>query len=283
MKKRIFALCAALLVCGSICPSAYAEEDHTYTKQELIDRFWTQYWDNTLPGEQNPEGSLEYHILEDWLNEQYGHTESEDRDKYTVSDWTSDYSIRNAWRDYYQEYTNCWNMNHDEETGEFTIEEYDPETEKTGDLLYTFELKNGMWNMLDTEGNVVDTFEPHGGDGSYAALQEKEKGPIDWGEVLTSDETSDTDDNAESVGVVDTDDGEPAGGRVTGDVGERPSESRNDLPDRAAYESKASESVSSVDKDDEDGSSPLPYIAGGVGIAAAFAAAGFILSKRGKK
>ena len=153
--KKITAFCTASIMAAAMSFSVYAEEDHVYTREEIIDEYWTDYWSNSLPGEDNPEGSLEYHILETWLDEQYGNTDT-NGEPYTVNDWSNYWSIRNAWNDYHDDYTKYWHMNDDEETREFTIEEYDPETEETGGVLYTFKFLDGKWNMIDVNGNTVD-------------------------------------------------------------------------------------------------------------------------------
>lgn len=46
-----------------------------------------------------------------------------------MSRWSSYWSIRDAWQDYREEYTQYWHMVDDKDTGEFYIESYDPETE----------------------------------------------------------------------------------------------------------------------------------------------------------
>lgn len=174
MKRTFKTIMATAALAMTICMPITAYADDDYTKDEIIDEYWTQYWEDSLPGEENPEGSLEYHILENFLDEQYGHYRYEDRDKYMVSDWSSYYDIREAWQKYNEDYTKNWHMVDDDETGEFYIESYDPETDTYGnDKLYTFTLADGKWNMVDSNGNIVDSFDPHGGDGSWAKTKEE--------------------------------------------------------------------------------------------------------------
>ncbi|MCD8094557.1 MAG: hypothetical protein LUE12_00225 [Ruminococcus sp.] len=168
LTKTITALTAAAVLGATSAISASAR-DTDYTREELVDLFWTDYWSDSLPGEENPEGSLEYYILECFLDENYGVV-----DRHVVLDWSSYYLISSAWEDYHDEFTLYWDYEDDDETNEFTIRSYDPETDEYGDTLYTFELIDGMWNMIDVNGNTVLTFEPHGGDGSWAALKEQE-------------------------------------------------------------------------------------------------------------
>lgn len=178
--KKAAALAAAAAMTFVMSVSAYAEDrTEDYTREEIIQQYWGDYWEDSLPGEQNPEGSLEYHILEQWLDEQYGHTYREDTEKYTVSRWSSYWSIRDAWQDYREEYTQYWHMVDDQDTGEFYIESYDPETDTYGDdVLYTFDFADGKWNMIDANGNIADSFDPHGGDGSWAEIKENHGGDV---------------------------------------------------------------------------------------------------------
>ncbi len=174
MKRTFKTIMATAALAMAICMPITAYADNDYTRDEIIDEYWTQYWKDSLPGEENPEGSLEYHILENFLDEQYGHYRYEDRDKYMVSDWSSYYDIREAWQKYNEDYTKNWHMTDDDETGEFYIESYDPETDTYGnDKLYTFTLADGKWNMVDSNGDIVDSFDPHGGDGSWAKIKEE--------------------------------------------------------------------------------------------------------------
>ncbi len=232
-------------------PMVATARDTDYTRDELVEKFWTDYWEDSDPGEINPEGSLEYYILQCFLDEEYGTYDP-------VWDWSDSYSIRKAWEDYYEEYTKCWHYNDDEETGEFTIDYYDPETDTyTGELLYTFELIDGMWNMIDTNGNSVLVFEPHGGDGSYRALVEKNKSTSssseeaeesaeDREEVVPSDDSASSEDSAS---------GSSNGSRVTGTVS--PSTEAN------TSTSEATKEVSEEDVEEES-SHRASYIVGGI-------------------
>lgn len=181
--RKIAALTSALAISSGMSLTAYAR-DTIYTREEIIDEYWTQYWDDTAPGEENAEGSLEYHILDMWLNEQYPHTWYENPDIYTVDDWSSYQDIHYAWREYHQKYVENWHFN--DEDGVFTIEDYDPETGETGGLLYRFEFVNGKWLMIDTAGNVVDSFDPHGGSLSTDDSSEEDKEPTynSWSTVI---------------------------------------------------------------------------------------------------
>lgn len=215
--KLIIKITSALLLTALLTLNtsikAFADDDkEDFTREEIIEMFWGEHWNSSDEGIKNPEGSLEYHILETWLDEQYGHTSYESDKKYTVRDWSSRESIRKSWRKYHEEYTDNWHYNDDKDTGEFTIEEYDPDTEEIVGLLYSFELKDGMWNMVDKNGDIADRFEPHGGDGSARALKEDDQDDIDdFLKGMSSDSSSDIessdDDNEEKYAA--NENGEP--------------------------------------------------------------------------
>jgi hypothetical protein len=171
--KKLTTAAAVFAMALSVQMTAFADSED-FTREEIIDEYWTQYWEDSLPGDENPEGSLEYHILESFLDEQYGHTYFEDK-SYLVTDWSSDVDVRTAWKKYYEKYTENWHYVDDDDTGEFYIESYDPDTDTYGDdKLYTFKLQDGKWNMIDSNGNVADSFDPHGGDGSWDNLEDDE-------------------------------------------------------------------------------------------------------------
>ena len=156
--KLIIKITSALLLTALLTLNtsikAFADDDkEDFTREEIIEMFWGEHWNSSDEGIKNPEGSLEYHILETWLDEQYGHTSYESDKKYTVRDWSSRESIRKSWRKYHEEYTDNWHYNDDKDTGEFTIEEYDPDTEEIVGLLYSFELKDGHIYAIASSGN----------------------------------------------------------------------------------------------------------------------------------
>jgi hypothetical protein len=169
--KIINKIIALLLASAIVFPNymnVYAEENDNFTKEEILYELYDQYWKDTAVGTENPEGSLEYHILTEWLDNNYGKSESESG----VWRWYKMYDIQHAYRDYHDEYTKEWHYNDDD--GKFSIEYMDPETGETGKTLYRFELIDGKWNMIDANDHTVDTFEPHGGDGSWEKIKNGE-------------------------------------------------------------------------------------------------------------
>lgn len=282
MIKVMTVVSAILSTTMNLSMAAYADSD--YTRDEIVDEYWTEYWENSLPGEENPEGSLEYHILESFLDEQYGHTWVEDK-KYLVLDWSSDTDIRNAWQTYHDDYTKHWHYVDDDETGEFYIESYDPETDTYGgDKLYTFTLADGEWHMVDSNGNIVDSFKPHGGDGSWAKLNEDDSeedmtydvGGYVNGEYHGNDDTASQSTNEKTDEKNTNVENEPTQGgeRVVGKLDEA-----TDLTDSEKVIESDSDNKN-TEKKDEDNSSLL-YVLGGLVLIGA-AAIGYLVFKKQK-
>lgn len=170
MKLRF--LIVTTVITLAMTTTAFAKKkDENFTREEIEQEFYTQYWKDSAVGTENPEGSLEWHILQQFLDEQYPHRQSEGK-QYVVADWKDDYYIDQAWRDYHEEYMKGWDLQDDD--GKMVIWEEDPETGDNIRPLYTFKLLDGMWNLIDSNGNVYDTFEPHGGDGSWQELLEED-------------------------------------------------------------------------------------------------------------
>lgn len=272
---------AATMMCTPL--TAYAEHTGDYTREEIIEEYWTDAWEDSLPGEENPEGSLEYHILESFLDEQYGHRAfSGEGDQYTVSDWSSKNSIRKAWQDYREEYTKYWHYVDDEETGEFYIESYDPVTDTSGgDKLYTFEFVDGNWNMIDSNGNVADTFEPHGGDGSWDRLKNEDKEEkIDdfiahMGDDESDEDSADSEEKSEEIAVQAEDGNNTPVTPDTAAKADADTEIAADTKEDTTEESTAEEAVSDSknEKAEENSSISTDTV---IGIATAVCLAGGI-------
>lgn len=277
MKKTIqtvVGVLATLIVTASSCMTAAADtRDTDYTREEIVDEYWTEIWSNSDPGEVNPEGSLEYYILQCFLDEQYGTYDM-------VSDWSNYHSIRYAWQDYHEEYTMYWDYEDDEETGEFTIRSYDPKTDEYGDTLYTFELIDGMWNMIDTNSNSVLTFEPHGGDGSYSALVDAlENSEIDMeydingyvnnGDSILYEGDDDQSENDQSSSASSTTVNDNySGSRVTGTAAE------------ASASNESSEITEETVSESEETSHTAVYVVGGVVVVGVIT--GYVIYKKKK-
>ena len=284
MIKRIAAVSAAMTMAASMSVVAYAEDrTEDYTREELIDLYWTKYYEDDLPGERNPKSSLKYHILDQFLDEQYGHTKYEDDEKYMVSDWSNGYNIGEAWEEYEESYTKYWHY----ETGDFYIEEWDPEQEKVGDILYTFDYADGKWNMIDTNGNIVDSFDPHGGDGSHEQAKNKDHTSDIDDFILHMNDSENTDENSvidsNEYDTAQTEKGERAAARVTGKEKSDDTASGESAVNSKVTEEKAASAQPTKKKtDDEENSSSIPFIIGGILIVVIAAVGGYVASKKRK-
>lgn len=286
--KNITAMVVSAMMIGGSAVSVYAEE--SISKEEIIDELYEQYWADSAVGTENPEGSLEYHILTDWLEENYEKPERESG----VWRWYVMYDIQHAYRKYYNEYTAEWYYNDDEDTHEFTIE--DLETEET---LYRFELIDGMWNMIDMNGNTVDVFEPHGGDGSWEAIKNGDGDEERMDNLLqqmggngeSKDDEPQTDDEPEhEANYMEADKMEPdvAGEEEATDkiANEKPAAGAEE-ENRAENNAAASADEGKPDKgkpdvaENTEKSSPVLPIAASVGAAALVAGIAVFVKKKG--
>lgn len=291
IKKAVASTAAVAMIFG-MSVSAYAEDrTEDYTREEIIDLYWTKYYEDDLPGERNPKASLKYHILEQFLDEQYGHTEYEDDDKYMVYDWSNGYNIGEAWEEYEENYTKYWHYETDDETGDFYIEEWDPEQEKSGDILYTFDFADGKWNMIDVNGSIVDSFDPHGGDGSHEEAKNKDH-TSDIDDFIKSMNDDDSDYASDSTLESETEhrtnnrtnEADQAGTRVTGDTaGGQTAPDKAAVPSEATGEKAVTAQTDNKKTDDKDSDSSLPFVIGGIVIVVAAAAGGYAVASKKRK
>ncbi|MDE5556706.1 MAG: hypothetical protein K2J32_03270, partial [Ruminococcus sp.] len=107
-----------------------------YIKAEIWSEIRLGKSDN---GTEFPESSYKHHLLEKWIDENYGD------DDY---DWTAIGELKYSYKNYYKNLTENWDFNDD--NGIWTIE--------TEDNFYSFQLVNNQWNMLDENGSTVDIF-----------------------------------------------------------------------------------------------------------------------------
>lgn len=148
MKKFISAL-AALFLASAVSLTAYADEtlDRDYIESEIWEEVWLGKDDD---GTAFPEASYKHHILDKWLDENYG------SDEYN---WSEIGELKYAYKDYYDTLTEGWDFN-DDDNGSWTIE--------TEDNSYRFEMVGGKWNMIDQNGDTVEMFPP------FSTLEENE-------------------------------------------------------------------------------------------------------------
>lgn len=140
--------------------TAYAEN---LDKDYIVSEIWADVW-NGKPddGTTFPESSYKYHLLSEWVEDNYG---DDDYNWSDVGELTYDY------KDYYRDYIEDFDFN-DDESGNWTID--------TEDEHYSFYMLNGMWQMIDQNGDTVDTFPPHNtledSEGKPAQAEVEDKG-----------------------------------------------------------------------------------------------------------
>lgn len=191
MKKFISTL-AALFIASAVSLTAYAEEtlDRDYIESEIWEEVWLGKDDD---GTEFPESSYKHHVLDKWLDENYG------SDEY---DWSEIGELKYAYKDYYDTLTEDWDFN-DDNNGNWTIE--------TKDNSYRFEMVGGKWNMIDQNGDTVEIFPP------FSTLEEETENRIPAGDNGNGDAVGIAIDGAEkpSESLDDTD------GKVTADSTEQ--------------------------------------------------------------
>lgn len=163
MKKIITTVfCTALTLCSGL--TAYAAEnlDRDDIEAEIWEDMWNGKGDNGLDF---PEASYKHHLLDKWLDENYG---SEDYD------WTEIGELQYEYKDYYRRLIEDWDFEDDNEGG-WTI--------STEDNHYSFSLLNGMWQMTDKNGDTVDTFPP------FSTLEEDESEAAGGYEIILYNKT----------------------------------------------------------------------------------------------
>ncbi|MBR7085264.1 MAG: hypothetical protein IKI37_08830, partial [Oscillospiraceae bacterium] len=140
MKKLILiAIFTAFLF--SVGITAHAEEmlDRDYIESEIWQEMWLGKNDD---GTEFPEASFKHHLLDEWIDENYG------SDEYN---WSDVEELKYSYRRYYKNYIKDWDFN-DDDNGNWTIE--------TDEHSYSFTIFQNEWLMLDENGNTVDTFPP---------------------------------------------------------------------------------------------------------------------------
>lgn len=233
MKKFITAVfCTAIALSSGL--TAYAAEnlDRDYIEAEIWADMWNGKGDNGLDF---PEASYKHHLLDNWLDENYG------SDEY---DWTALGELKYEYKDYYRHMVEEWDFEDDNEGG-WTID--------TEDNHYSFYLRGGMWQMIDKNGDTVDTFPP------FSTLEEDEPETAGGHEI--------NDDGADSPRVI----GEVTAGTETASEGLADGEGN----DTAEGSTKPSEGNSMA-----SGANPLAIIAGVAALAGVGGAGYYIMKKR---
>lgn len=137
--EKIITTLATLCIASSLGITAHAAEilDKDYIESEI----WTEIWlGKGDDGTEYPEASYKHHLLDEWIDENYG------SDEY---DWTELGELKYEYKDYYNRLIAEWDFN-DDRNGNWTID--------TEDNSYRFQLVGGQWNMIDKNGDTVDSF-----------------------------------------------------------------------------------------------------------------------------
>ncbi len=223
MKKFITAVfCTVLALSSGLTASAAEALDRDTVETAIWEDLWNGKGDNGLD---YPEASYKHHLLDKWLDENYG---------TGGLDWSDTGEIKHEYRRYYRGLIDGWDFE-DDNSGNWTIE--------TEDNFYSFTLLNGTWQMIDRNGDTVDTFPP------FNMLKDEPEESTGGHQI--------NDNGEDSPRVI----GEVTGGTETASEGGSSAEG-NDAPD----------SLSSVSEGDSErsGFDPLAIIAG----VAAFAGVG---------
>ncbi len=162
MKKFIITLSAFIITALPFSVTAYAAEnlDRDYIEAEIWDDMWNGKGDN---GIDFPEASYKHHLLDKWLDENYG------SDEY---DWSELGELKYEYKDYYRSYIEDFDFN-DDDNGNWTIE--------TPEHSYSFTYWQDNWIMTDENGNTVDSFPP------FSTLKDDEDPEVPQGKHIDDD------------------------------------------------------------------------------------------------
>lgn len=231
--KRIItaAFCTALILCTGMTAHAAENLDRDYIEAEIWEDMWNGKDDNGLD---YPEASYKHHLLEKWLDKNYG------SDDY---DWSEIGELKYEYKNYYRHLIEDWDFE-DDDNGGWTID--------TENNHYSFYLLNGSWQMLDRNGDTVDSFPP------FSTLEE--------GESETTGNYEIHDDSANSPRVV----GKVTDGTQTASEGISSAEGSN---------TTNSPSSGSEGDSAQSGASPVPIILGAATVAG-IGGVGYYITKK---
>ena len=152
-------MAVTLMMNMGITASAAERLDRDYVEAEIWEEMWVGKGDD---GTEYPEASYKHHLLYKWLDAEYGSADH---------DWSSIGELKRDYKNYYRKLIKGWDF--EDNDGKWTIE--------TEDDLYSFTMLNGTWQMLDRNGNTVDSFPP------FNTLEEDAK-EADNGHDITEDD-----------------------------------------------------------------------------------------------
>ena len=135
----ISAFCIALAISPGFTAYAAEAPDRESLEAAIWEDLWNGKGDNGL---EYPEASNKHHLLDKWLDDNYG---------TGGYDWTDVGEVTHGYRRYYRDLIDGWDFE-DDNNGNWTI--------TTPEHSYSFTLFQGEWSMLDENGDTVDTFPP---------------------------------------------------------------------------------------------------------------------------
>lgn len=232
MKKIITAL-ATLCIASTVSITAHADDmlDKEYIASEIWEDVWLGKDDD---GTEFPEASYKHHLLVEWIDDNYG------SDDY---DWSEIGELKYGYKDYYNNLIEEWNFN-DDRNGNWIIE--------TEDNSYRFEILGGKWNMIDQNGDTVDSFPV------YSTLDEDEPNRIPAGE-------NGDNGNGGAVGII-----------INGT--EKPSESLDNVDGKVTASDTEKADTGNSERSE---SNTLPLVIGGIAVLG-IGVGGVILYKKRK-
>lgn len=140
MKKIETAICCTAMMFGTAMTVHAAKTlDRDYIEFEIWEDMWHGKSDD---GTTFPEASYKHHLLDQWINDNYG------SDEY---DWSEIGELKYEYKRYYQDVIEEWDFN-DNENGSWTID--------TPEHSYSFTYWQNQWIMTDENGNTVESFPP---------------------------------------------------------------------------------------------------------------------------
>lgn len=151
IKKIVPILASVCLAVPTASMVVYADN---LDKDTIVSELWSEWWvGQGDDGKTFPEASYKHHILEEWVDTNYGDDDYE---------WSDTGELQYSFRRYYEDLIENWDFN-DDDNRNWTID--------TDTTTYHFSLENGKWLMIDSNGDTVDTFMP------FSTLEEKDIEP----------------------------------------------------------------------------------------------------------
>lgn len=157
--KRILTGLTAALMVMAFSVTAFAEEQKL-SREDVVKALWTD-WAEQYSGKHNdfydidnPRTSLDYYILNEWLDKYYGKEKAYENAEESC-DWTDKSSIEKSYWAYYYAQLEKHNVYISSEDAGEPINFY---SNDTGKVIYTFSRSGQTWHVLDKNKNVLFSF-----------------------------------------------------------------------------------------------------------------------------